>query len=133
MKTTKRVLSMVLALMMFFSLSVTAFADTVVKAPDIKVNVVTSRSGKTPSWTVAANVGQTVKDAIDSDLYVTSHMPDWKKVADYYEPTTIRYALNGYGDFTSTKFDKSNSADVANLIDKSDYDEVLAGSLIEGG
>lgn len=43
MKTTKRVLSMVLALMMFFSLSVTAFADTVVKAPDIKGNPLTSQ------------------------------------------------------------------------------------------
>lgn len=52
MKTTRRIFSMVLALMMVLSLSVTAFADTVVKAPDINVSVAASRVGAGTSWTV---------------------------------------------------------------------------------
>ena len=95
MKTTKRVLSMVLALMMFFSLSVTAFADTVVKAPDIKVNVATSRVGAGTSWTVEANVGQNVCAAIKAD---TKHVSKWDdKVKDYYNPSKLHSALLSYG------------------------------------
>lgn len=120
MKTTKRVLSMVLALMMFFSLSVTAFADTVVKAPDIKVNVATSRVGAGTSWTVEANVGQNVCAAIKAD---TKHVSKWDdEVKDYYNPSKLHSALLSYGGFATTKFDKNIAADVANLIAKSDYD-----------
>ena len=121
MKTTKRVLSMVLALMMFFSLSVTAFADTVVKAPDIKVNVATSRVGAGTSWTVEANVGQNVCAAIKAD---TKHVSKWDdKVKDYYNPSKLHSALLSYGGFATTKFDKNIAADVANLVSHSNYNE----------
>ena len=48
----------------------------------------------------------------------TVHARDWKPVADYYNPSTIRYALNGYGAYASTKFDKNYAQDVKNLTDK---------------
>ena len=121
MKTTKRVLSMVLALMMVLSLSVTAFADTPA-TPYINVTVKTSRSGATDSWTVAATTGASVKSALDTDAV---HARDWKQVADYYNPSTIHYALNGYGAYASTKFDPEYEADQDNLLEHGyDYSEI---------
>ena len=114
MKMARRILSLVLVLVMFASLSVTAFADTPA-TPYINVTVKNSRSGATDSWTVAATTGKSVKSALDTD---TVHARDWKQVADYYNPSTIHYALNGYGAYATTKFDKSNAQDVKNLTDK---------------
>lgn len=114
MKMAKRILSLVLVLVMFASLSVTAFADTPA-TPYINVTVKNSRSGATDSWTVAATTGASVKSALDTDV---AHARDWKEVADYYNPSTIHYALNGYGAYASTKFDKNYAQDVKNLTDK---------------
>lgn len=121
MKMAKRILSLVLVLVMFASLSVTAFADTPA-TPYIQVTVASSRSGATDSWTVAATTGKSVKSALDTD---TVHARDWKPVADYYNPSTIRYALNGYGAYASTKFDPEYEADQDNLLEKGyDYSEI---------
>ena len=114
MKMAKRILSLVLVLVMFASLSVTAFADTPA-TPYINVTVKNSRSGATDSWTVAATTGASVKSALDTDV---AHARDWKEVADYYNPSTIHYALNGYGSYASTKLDKNYAQDVKNLTDK---------------
>ena len=114
MKMAKRILSLVLVLATLACLSVTAFADTPA-TPYIQVTVASSRSGATDSWTVAATTGESVKSALDTD---TVHARDWKQVADYYNPSTIHYALNGYGAYATTKFDKSNAQDVKNLTDK---------------
>ena len=114
MKMAKRILSLVLVLATLACLSVTAFADTPA-TPYIQVTVASSRSGATDSWTVAATTGESVKSALDTD---TVHARDWKEVADYYNPSTIRYALNGYGDYASTKFDSTKAADRANLTKK---------------
>lgn len=114
MKMAKRILSLVLVLATLACLSVTAFADTPA-TPYIQVTVASSRSGATDSWTVAATTGESVKSALDTD---TVHARDWKEVADYYNPSTIRYALNGYGDYASTKFDSTVVADRTNLAKK---------------
>lgn len=114
MKTAKRLLSLVLVLAMVACLGVTAFADTPA-TPYINVTVKNSRSGATDSWTVAATTGASVKSALDTDA---AHARDWKEVADYYNPSTIHYALNGYGSYASTKFDKNYAQDVKNLTDK---------------
>lgn len=121
MKMTKRILTLVLVLATIVCLSVTAFADTPA-TPYIQVTVANSRSGATDSWTVAATTGESVKNALDTD---TVHACDWKEVADYYNPSTIHYALNGYGAYAATKFDKSNAQDVKNLTDKKyDVDKI---------
>lgn len=124
MKTTKRVLSMVLALMMFFSLSVTAFADTtdtVVAAPDMTVKVVTSPNGTTTNWTVPANVGETVETALNKveTIGVTIF---WNEVNDYYVPTKTHNALYSLRGYQSTGFDPENATDVANLISHSTFE-----------
>ena len=114
MKMAKRILSLVLVLAMVACLGVTAFADTPA-TPYINVTVKNSRSGATDSWTVAATTGASVKSALDTD---TAHARDWKEVADYYNPSTIHYALNGYGAYASTKFDSTVARDRANLAKK---------------
>lgn len=117
MKMAKRILSLVLVLVMFASLSVTAFADTPA-TPYINVTVKNSRSGATASWTVAATTGASVKSALDAD---TAHAIDWDTVQDYYDPSKPHSALVSYGGFATTKFNKSNAQDVKYLEDK-DYD-----------
>ena len=118
MKMAKRILSLVLVLVMFASLSVTAFADTPA-TPYINVTVKNSRSGATGAWTVAAETGKSVQYAIKEKD--TAHHSDWNPVSDYYDPTVTHYALVSYGGFATTKFNKSNAQDVKYLEDK-DYD-----------
>lgn len=117
MKMAKRILSLVLVLVMFASLSVTAFADTPA-TPYINVTVKNSRNGATPSWTVAATTGASVKSALDAD---TAHAISWNTVQDYYDASKTHSALVSYGGFATTKFNKSNAQDVKYLADK-DYD-----------
>lgn len=114
MKTTRRILSMVLALMMILSLSVTAFADTPA-TPYINVTVKNSRSGSATSWTVAATTGESVKSALDAD---TAHAIGWNTVQDYYDATKTHSALASYGGFATTKFDSTVARDRANLAKK---------------
>ena len=110
----KRILSLVLVLVMFASLSVTAFADTPA-TPYINVTVKNSRSGATTSWTVAATTGASVKSALDAD---TAHAIDWNTVQDYYDATKTHSALTSYGGFATTKFDSTVARDRANLAKK---------------
>ena len=121
MKTTRRLFSMVLALMMVLSLSVTAFADTAVKAPDMTVKVVTSPNGTKTDWTVDAYVGETVEAALNrkETLNVTIF---WKVVNDYYVPTKTHNALVSMRGYQSTGFDPNNATDVANLISHSTFE-----------
>lgn len=114
MKMAKRILSLVLVLVMFASLSVTAFADTPA-TPYINVTVKNSRSGATTSWTVAATTGASVKSALDAD---TAHAIDWNTVQDYYDATKTHSALASYGGFATTKFDSTVARDRANLAKK---------------
>lgn len=114
MKMAKRILSLVLVLVMFASLSVTAFADTPA-TPYINVTVKNSRSGATPSWTVAATTGASVKSALDAD---TAHVPNWDTVQDYYDSSKTHSALVSYGGYATTKFDSTVARDRANLAKK---------------
>lgn len=114
MKMAKRILSLVLVLVMFASLSVTAFADTPA-TPYINVTVKNSRSGATPSWTVAATTGASVKSALDAD---TAHAITWDTVQDYYVAGKTHSALTSYGGYASTKFDSTVAKDRANLAKK---------------
>ena len=114
MKMAKRILSLVLVLVMFASLSVTAFADTPA-TPYINVTVKNSRSGATTSWTVAATTGASVKSALDAD---TAHAIDWNTVQDYYDATKTHSELASYGGFATTKFDSTVARDRANLAKK---------------
>ena len=111
MKMAKRILSLVLVLVMFASLSVTAFADTPA-IPYINVTVKNSRSGATGSWTVAATTGASVKSALDAD---TAHVPAWDTVQDYYDSSKTHSVLVSYGGFATTKFDSTVARDRANL------------------
>lgn len=112
MKMAKRILSLVLVLVMFASLSVTAFADTPA-TPYINVTVRNSRSGATPSWTVAATTGASVKSALDAD---TAHAIEWDNtVQDYYDHSKLHSALVSYAGFGSTGFNKVYAEDVTNL------------------
>ncbi len=114
MKMAKRILSLVLVLVMFASLSVTAFADTPA-TPYINVTVRNSRSGATDSWTVAATTGASVKSALDAD---TAHIPYWNTVQDYYDSSKTHSALVSYGGYATTKFDSTVARDRANLAKK---------------
>lgn len=122
MKMAKRMLSLVLALVMFASLSVTAFADTPAK-PYIDVTVVTSPTGATTSWEIPATAGTSLKNTLDEEEAATVQ---WKPVKDYYKPTETRYALTSLRGFTSTQFDSTNPVDQVNLLAKgynfADYD-----------
>lgn len=111
MKMAKRILSLVLVLVMFASLSVTAFADTPA-TPYINVTVKNSRSGATDSWTVAATTGKSVMSALETD---TAHARKWDTVQDYYEAGKTHSALTSYGGYATTKFDPNNEQDVKNL------------------
>lgn len=113
MKNTRKILSLVLALMMVLSLSVTAFADTA--TPYINVTVATSRSGQTDAWTVPATTGASVKSALDND---TTRVKVWTPVQDYSDPTITHSALTSYNGFASTKFDSTVARDRANLAKK---------------
>ena len=104
MKMAKRILSLVLVLVMFASLSVTAFADTPA-TPYVQVTVENSRSGATDSWTVAATTGKSVEFALEAQK--GTFYPDWDPVADYYDPSITHDVLTSYGRVGGTMFEKA--------------------------
>lgn len=76
MKTTRRIFSMVLALMMVLSLSVTVFADTTTG----KATVVIKNGDETVA-TLSPDAGQSVYEALQSNADLTC---DWSSFTDYY-------------------------------------------------
>lgn len=116
MRATKKIYSVVLALILCLSLGVNVFANT--GGPGINVIVANSRSGQTASWTIPATAGSSVKDAIVADR---TRNKSWTDVSDYYNPSVTHNALDSYGGFASAKFDKNYAGDVANLIAHSEY------------
>lgn len=93
MKMAKRILSLVLVLVMFASLSVTAFAEDTNTAT-IKIVV----NGETESYTVALTEGMTAKTALEA-LYAADKisLPKWNPVADWQNPSVTHYALTAIG------------------------------------
>lgn len=93
MKTTRRILSMVLALMMVLSLSVTAFADTTTGTATISVY---NQGTKIKDLTV--NAGTLVRDALNAavaDARVTELTAiSWTEVSGYPNTHTPHYALD---------------------------------------
>lgn len=86
MKTTRRIMSLVLALMMFLSLSVVAFADEV-EAPYVHI----VGGGLDLKY-------QAVEDASVYAALVGDDQIKWTTVNDYYEPTKTHQALTSiYG------------------------------------
>lgn len=107
MKTTSRILSMVLALVMVFSLSVTAFATET--TPRVDVAIKTSSGAVTESFSIPANVGDTLYAVVDSHGDA-----DWDTVSDYYDPNKTHEALIEFAGKRSAPLDSSeNSADLA--------------------
>lgn len=84
MKTTRRILSMVLALMMILSLSVTAFATS---TPRVEVTMNTS-DGQVKTFTLDASAGDTMYDVVDD-----RGTAKWTTVTDYYDSTKTHQAL----------------------------------------
>lgn len=79
MKTTRRIFSMVLALMMVLSLSVTAFADTTTGTATIKI-VEVKDEVTTELATISGNAGESVYDAVSRE-YGTEC---WSSFNDYF-------------------------------------------------
>lgn len=110
MKKTSRILSMVLALVMVFSLSVTAFADT---APSVVV-----KDGETTLATISnRTVGESVADVLD-DYYDTHEESalEWKTVADYYDPSIPHKALVSFFGRATRGVDKESTEDMAKAV-----------------
>ena len=86
MKTTRRIMSLVLALMMFLSLSIVAFADEV-EAPYVHI----VGGGKDLKY-------QAVEDASVYDALVGDTNIKWTPVTDYYDASKTHQALTSiYG------------------------------------
>lgn len=93
MKTTRRILSMVLVLMMVLSLSVTAFADGV--TPRVEVTIQPS-DGTTSTSTLYGTEGQSLYNLLDD-----TNEADWETVNDYYQPGVTHEALVSYKGYAS--------------------------------
>lgn len=106
MKTTRRILSMVLALMMILSLSVTAFATGA--DPIVNVNIKSCDGEVVASHTLKGAVDDTLMSVVDG-----SGTAQWKEVQDYYEPTETRYALTSLYEKGSQAVDTDNAAEMA--------------------
>lgn len=123
MKKTSRVLSLVLALVMIFSLSVTAFADT---APSIVV-----KDGGTTLATISnLTVGQSVASAITDYADENDIQYHWDTVTDYYDPSLTHQALTSFFDRATRGISKNSTEDMAKAVaalKKLDYtDDVIA-------
>lgn len=112
MKTTRRILSMVLALMMILSLSVTAFAT---ETPYIEVKI----EGVSEVKTYSATAGDTLYNAVDD-----TGLADWETVKDYYTPTKTHEAMISFNGKGSEGI-QNNDTDKAKLLEKGyNYDNI---------
>lgn len=113
MKTTRRILSMVLALMMILSLSVTAFATEEVPYIEVKIE------GDSTVYTYQAYEGESLYKAVED-----TGLAKWDKVKDYYDPNTIHYALTSFMGKGSAGI-QNNETDRAKLQEKGyNYDSI---------
>lgn len=119
MKMAKRILSLVLVLVMFASLSVTAFADD---AGTVTINIVVD--GVTDPHTAPAGI--TLQKALNN-LYDEGEIeePQWKRVADWEHPDVTHYALTGIGDVVS-KTGTTTDLHAANQYLTLDEDDAVA-------
>lgn len=106
MKTTRRVLSLVLALMMFLSLSVTAFATEA--TPRVE-GTIYNEDGTVTTFELAANVGQSMYDVIGETN------AEWETVDDWNDPEVTHEAMISYRGKSSTPFDSSKAVDKTRL------------------
>lgn len=109
MKTTSRILSMVLALVMVFSLSVTAFADS---AP----TVIVKNGSETIATITDLAVGDSVADAL-TDYAEENHIQyKWKPVKDYYDPSVTHQALDSFDNKATRGINKDSTEDMAKAV-----------------
>lgn len=114
MKTTRRIFSMVLALMMVLSLSVTAFADTTAT-----VNVVIhSRTGENVTKQFAINTTGSLYDNLKTSKEVTT---SWHQVSDWEDPEVKHYVMDDLDGYGTIVFNHEDETDIANLAAKN-YD-----------
>lgn len=113
MKTTSRILSMVLALVMVFSLSVTAFATGVTPRVDVTVKSSTGATVKSFSITDNVTVGKSVYSVVNG--YKAQGAAKWNTVTDYYDPNITHKALETYAGYTTRVLNTSDAADLARV------------------
>lgn len=109
MKTTSRILSMVLALVMAFSLSVTAFADS---APTVVVKV----GSETIATITDLAAGDSVADALTDYAKDNNIECHWDTVKDYYDPSLTHQALTSFDNKATRGINKDSTEDMAKAV-----------------
>lgn len=106
MKTTRRILSMVLVLMMVLSLSVTAFATST--TPRVE-GTIYNEDGTTSTFELSATAGQSMYNIIGANNAT------WKTVTDWEDPDTTHQALVSYRNKSATPFNSNSAIDKTRL------------------
>lgn len=109
MKTTSRILSMVLALVMVFSLSVTAFADS---AP----TVIVKDGSKIIATITDLAAGDSVADALTDYAKDNNIEYHWDTVKDYYDPSLTHQALTSFDNKATRGINKDSTEDMAKAV-----------------
>lgn len=111
MKTTRRFLSMVLALMMILSLSVTAFA-TEATTPKVVITIDAPDGTPVAPITISGHVGDSVESVVKSKSTLAS---EWNEVSDYYQPSVKHDALVSLNGYRAVAASASREKDIAAL------------------
>lgn len=122
MKMAKRILSLVLVLVMFASLSVTAFADGT-SAPKIVVKIDTPDVQYTKTFEAAA--GMKLNDAVTR--YLAELNPQWQTVNDWQQEGVTHQALVSMNGLSTTPAASNNATRNAIIANGYEFDKWVPG------